>query len=102
MVVALEREEGQRPAVGLLALMMPEMDGFEFLEALSLRSEYRDLPIVVLTSKTLTNEDRERLSGQVEGVMEKGSVSTDELLAYLRRKLANLRQGSSAAEGSPE
>lgn len=101
-VVALEQLEVHRPALVLLDLMMPEMDGFEFLEALSLRSEYRDLPIVVLTSKTLTNADRERLSGQVEGVMEKGSVSTDELLAYLQRKLDDLRQESSAAEGSPE
>ena len=42
--------------------MMPEMDGFEFLDELRQPSRWRDIPVVVVTAKDLTAEERERLS----------------------------------------
>jgi CheY-like chemotaxis protein len=47
--------------------MMPEMDGFEFLAQLRRHPALRDVPVVVLTAKDLTDEDRRRLNGEVGG-----------------------------------
>jgi signal transduction histidine kinase/CheY-like chemotaxis protein len=83
---ALERlVEG--PAVVLLDLMMPEMDGFEFLEELRSRPDGRDLPVVVLTAMTLTSADRDRLQSSVTRVLQKGDVSGSGILLELRRVL---------------
>jgi CheY-like chemotaxis protein len=50
----------------MLDLMMPEMDGFEFLVEMRSRSEWNDLPVLVVTAKDLTAEERSRLNGDVE------------------------------------
>src|SRR5262249_2894395 len=63
--VALDRLAEHRPGLILLDLMMPEMDGFEFIEALRARPEWRGIPVVVLTAKELSPEDRRRLTGVV-------------------------------------
>src|SRR5262245_19174176 len=55
--VALERMQTTSPALILLDLMMPEMDGFEFLDALRHHQPRRQVPVVVITAKTLTEED---------------------------------------------
>jgi CheY-like chemotaxis protein len=60
---ALERMAANRPALILLDLMMPEMDGFAFLEALRQHDPWRSLPVVVLTAKDLTLDDHQRLNG---------------------------------------
>jgi CheY-like chemotaxis protein len=67
----------------LLDLMMPEMDGFEFLDELRRRSECRQIPVGVITSKDLTEEDRRRLNGGVARIIQKGTLSFDELLATI-------------------
>ena len=64
--VALQRIAENRPNLILLDLMMPEMDGFAFIHALQQREEGRGIPIVVLTAKDVTAEDRRRLNGFVE------------------------------------
>ena len=85
--VALERIAECRPDLILLDLMMPVMNGFEMLDELRARSEYRSIPVVVLTARTLTDEDRRRLNGNVERIIEKGHHSTEDLLAYVRNVL---------------
>ena len=70
----------------MLDLMMPEMDGFEFLDELRGRAEWRDIPVLVVTAKDLTAEDRSRLTGGVERVLQK-SASRDELLREIGRVL---------------
>ena len=69
--------------------MIPEMDGFEFLARIGEDERWRALPVVVMTAKTLTASDRERLSGRVEQLVEKSSYNLDSLLgdldAVLRR-----------------
>jgi CheY-like chemotaxis protein len=81
--VALDRMAEVPPGVILLDLMMPEMDGFGFLEELHKREQFRSVPIVVITAKDLTEEDRRRLNGGVENVIQKGTYKRDELLRYV-------------------
>jgi signal transduction histidine kinase/DNA-binding response OmpR family regulator len=68
------------PDAIVLDLMMPEMDGFEFLEELRHRAEWREIPVVVVTAKDLTEEDHRRLNGEVEGVLEKDAPTRDAML----------------------
>jgi CheY-like chemotaxis protein len=90
-----EAEDGQvavnsliaaRPDVIILDLMMPKMDGFEFLDELRARSDWQDIPVVVITAKDLTDEDRDRLNGGVERIIQKSD--RDEMLRQLSRELA--------------
>jgi signal transduction histidine kinase/CheY-like chemotaxis protein len=74
------------PGLVLLDLMMPEMDGFEFMEHLRRRDGGRDIPVVVLTAKDLTEDDRRRLRGNVDNVMQKGD-RLDEVVSEVRRLL---------------
>jgi hypothetical protein len=91
---ALERMAEAQPTVILLDLMMPDMDGFEFAEAVRTHETWRKIPIVVLTAKDLTVEDRLRLNGYVEKILQKGTYGRDELLAEVRELVAR-----SACEG---
>jgi threonine synthase len=77
----LELIRSVRPDVVVLDLMMPEMDGFAVLDALRADSATQDIPVIVVTAKVLTPAERERLSGQIESLLEKGSFMDDELLA---------------------
>ena len=87
--VALECMERERPQVIVLDLMMPEMDGFEFVDRVRLRPEWRLIPIVVVTATDLTVEERRRLNGSVETVLHKESSSREALLAQVRDVVAN-------------
>jgi signal transduction histidine kinase/DNA-binding response OmpR family regulator len=75
------------PDVIVLDLIMPEMDGFEFLVELRQRPEWHDIPVLVLTAKDLSVEDQKRLNGYVERVMRKSASELDELLRELGRML---------------
>ena len=76
--LGLARFAEARPDAIILDLMMPEMDGFEFLEEIRRRPEWPDTPVVVVTSKDLTVEDRNRLNGGVERIIQK--TDRDEML----------------------
>ena len=95
-VAALDRVAEHAPDLVLLDLMMPEMDGFEFLEELRRNPEYRSIPVVVVTAKNLTAEDRARLNGEVERVIEKSSSTSSEVLQHLRDLHLPRRFGSPA------
>jgi signal transduction histidine kinase/CheY-like chemotaxis protein len=86
--VALARLAESVPDVVVLDLMMPEMDGFEFVDAIRQRPEWRDIPILVVTAKDLTTDDRARLTTGVERVLEKRE--RDEMLATLTLALDEL------------
>ncbi len=92
--LALEHMEQVGPDLILLDLMMPEMDGFEFARRLRERPEWRSIPVVVLTAKDITEEDRLRLSGYVEKILQKGSWSHEELM----REVADLVAAHAALE----
>jgi CheY-like chemotaxis protein len=82
--VALERLREAVPGVVLLDLMMPEMDGFEFVTEFRRHEAWRAIPIVVITAKDLSREDRERLNGYVQRILQKGAYGRDDLLAEVR------------------
>jgi CheY-like chemotaxis protein len=86
--IALERLQAITPAVVLLDLMMPEMDGFDVVSEMRQRAEWRGIPIVVVTAKDLSPEDRRRLNGSVERVLQKGAMSREALLTEVRRLVA--------------
>ncbi|HEY1339656.1 MAG TPA: response regulator, partial [Bryobacteraceae bacterium] len=80
----LARLADSEPNVVLLDLMMPKMDGFEFIVEMHRHEEWRQIPIVVITAKELTAEDRRKLHGSVEKVLLKGAYSREELLGKVR------------------
>jgi signal transduction histidine kinase/CheY-like chemotaxis protein/HAMP domain-containing protein len=86
--VALAKLADTRPDVIVLDLMMPEMDGFEFLDEMHRRPEWRDIPVLVITAKDLTTEDRGRLNGCVERILQKSG--RDQMLPEVARTLAGL------------
>jgi signal transduction histidine kinase/DNA-binding response OmpR family regulator len=85
--IALERVAEARPDAIVLDLMMPEMDGFDFLTELRRQPAWREIPVLVVTAMDLTDDDRRRLNGGVERIMQKGSHSRDELLSEVRQAL---------------
>ena len=82
--VALERVADCRPDLILLDLMMPEMDGFEFLAQLRADHSWHDIPVIVVTAADLSESDRSRLNGGVERVLQKAALGGDQLLDELR------------------
>ena len=81
--VALDRVAEQPPDLILLDLMMPEMDGFEFVTHLRQTKAWRSIPIVVITAKDLTAEERAQLNTTVARILQKGAYSREELLAQV-------------------
>jgi CheY-like chemotaxis protein len=84
---ALARLREERPDVIVLDLMMPEMDGFEFLVEMRGHAEWRNIPVLVVTAKDLTEEERTRLNGDVARVLQKGASELSELLREIGRML---------------
>jgi CheY-like chemotaxis protein len=84
----LDRLRETTPSVVLLDLMMPEMDGFDFVASIRANATWRSLPIVVITAKDLSPEDHERLNGSVTRVLQKGALSRDTLLGEVRDLVA--------------
>ncbi len=81
---ALDRMAEQVPALILLDLIMPELDGFGFVEELRRHAEWLSIPIVVLTAADIGEEERRRLNGQVMQIIRKVGQGTDELLEDIR------------------
>jgi len=78
--VALAALERGTPSLILLDLMMPVMDGCQFAAELRQREAWRGIPVIVITAKDLTAEDRRALNGDVQGVLQKGAFSREDLL----------------------
>jgi CheY-like chemotaxis protein len=77
------------PGLILLDLMMPEMDGFSFMQELRKRPECAHVPVIVITAKDLTEDDRRRLSGDVARILGKDSTSREQLVAEVRQFLTH-------------
>ena len=69
--------------------MMPEMNGFDFLDALRANAEWRSIPVLVLTAMDLTEEDRRRLNVEVERILQKGAYGREALLTEVRALVAS-------------
>jgi CheY-like chemotaxis protein len=88
---ALQAIERERPTAMVLDLMMPRIDGFEVLQAVRGQPSTRDLPIVILTAKDLTDEDRQRLARNAERVILKQALRIEDLRDEVRSLLAAYR-----------
>ena len=73
-----------KPSVILSDLMMPVMNGFDFIRELRKNKEWQHIPVVILTAKDLTVEDRQQLKGNVEQILQKGDYSREQLLSEVR------------------
>jgi CheY-like chemotaxis protein len=93
--VGLERLSAGMPTLILLDLMMPDMDGFEFMQKLRARPDGRLVPVVVITAKDITEEDRRRLNGQVARVLQKSTLSLEGLTTELRALVKEKEQEQS-------
>ncbi len=82
----------------LLDLMMPEMDGFQVLDAMREDRHLRAIPVIVITGKVLTEADMERLNRGVATVMSKGIFNPEETLAHLEAALTRRRRLSDQAQ----
>ena len=81
--VGLERVAEIAPRLILLDLIMPEMDGFEFVEKLRQNPAWMSIPVVVVTGKNLLAEDRERLGGHVGLVLQKDADDPSDVLSRI-------------------
>jgi len=77
-----------RPDLVLLDLMMPEVTGFDVVEALRADAATREMPIMVLTAANLTAEDKRQLNGRVAKILRRGSVGASDIIGLLRRLVA--------------
>jgi CheY-like chemotaxis protein len=94
---ALERMRQEPPDLVLLDLMMPELDGFEVLEAMRAIDGMRGIPVIVLTSQKLSEREMQQLNQGVAAVLGKGLFRAEETLAQVQAALArNKRLGSEA------
>lgn len=82
---ALESLKLQMPNLILLDLMMPEMDGFQLVAEMRKNSVWSEIPIVVVSAKSLTSEERMKLDGHVKGILQKGTFNHKWLLTEIRR-----------------
>jgi signal transduction histidine kinase/CheY-like chemotaxis protein len=86
--------QNPRPAMILLDLVMPGMNGFGFLEEVAKHADWRDIPIVILTAMPLGGAERELLAGRTREVIAKGA---DDLAQVLRRILVRLPKAAEVA-----
>ena len=80
----LQAVQESAPAIILLDLMMPVMNGFDFLRELRKNRDWRTIPVIILTAKDLTIEDRAQLKGNVDLIFQKGDYSRERLLEEVR------------------
>ena len=85
--LGLEQLAHGLPGLILLDLMMPEVDGFGFMQELRKRPECAQVPVIVITAKDLTEEDRRRLSGDVARILGKDATSREQIVAEVRKFL---------------
>jgi CheY-like chemotaxis protein len=86
--VGLDALAAQRPDLVLLDLMMPVMDGFEFLRELRSQPGGPTVPVIVVTAKELTAEDRAHLHGRVKNIVQTGPAELASVLAEIREKVS--------------
>lgn len=95
--VALECLAEERPDIILLDLIMPEMDGFQFLEHLRADESHSSIPVVVISAKDMDDQERAQLNGHVIRVIDKRGETSDALLPEVTRLLRAAGRPATAA-----
>ena len=97
---ALQIADSELPDVILLDLMMPEMDGFAVVAALQKEPRWRDIAVIVITSRDLDAKDRERLNSGVQSVLVKETFRPAELVERIRQLVRSKPQVGSEMEAA--
>jgi len=84
---AIEVIRQELPDLVILDLMMPEIDGFGVIEAMKANQETANIPVIVSTAKELTSDEKSRLEGQIQALLQKGDFMNDEFLEEVRSLL---------------
>ncbi len=85
-IAGLEMVRREHPDIILLDLMIPGIDGFAVLEALKSDEHVADVPVIVISAKELTADERARLSGQIDMLMQKGDFTDEDLLEEILKR----------------
>jgi len=84
----IDLAKARRPHLMLLDLMMPDVNGFDVVEALHADEATRSIPIMIITAKDLTDDDKRQLNGHVEAILSRGTTGATDLLGWLNRLMA--------------
>jgi len=82
--LAIDIARRELPDLVILDLMMPELDGFEVLDTLKADPNTAPIPVIVVTAKELTQDEKRRLDGQISILMQRGEFLSDELLEEVK------------------
>ena len=74
------------------------MDGFQMIGELHKHEDWRKIPVVVISAKELTPEDRQLLQGHVKQILQKGDFSRDELLREVQQTVKRFLSSQNAIE----
>ncbi len=85
--------KGKKPDMILLDLVLPEMNGFEFIARLRQNQKWKDIPVIVNSAKELTLEEQGRLKGDVVKILKKGDVTCGELFQEIRLLAGRVKDG---------
>jgi CheY-like chemotaxis protein len=85
---AIDAARRELPDLIVLDLMMPEVNGFDVVSALQEHPDTARIPILVVTAKHITAEDRAKLNGYVMTIMEKANFDRDYFIAEVRRAMS--------------
>jgi signal transduction histidine kinase/CheY-like chemotaxis protein len=86
---AIQMAKAEKPDLVLLDLMMPEVTGFDVVEALRSSEDTREMPIMVLTAMNLSEADKRNLNGRVSDILSRGSVGGSDIIELLKRVVAH-------------
>ncbi|HIG28006.1 MAG TPA: response regulator, partial [Verrucomicrobiales bacterium] len=99
---ALNTLKTQQPSLILLDLMMPEMDGIQFLEEFRKVDHWKEIPVIIVTGQEISEEDRKRLDGNVGRILEKGFYSGEDFLKEIRELVSDgLKSSGSDTSSDP-
>ena len=98
----LRRAREDQPQVIFLDLRMPEMSGFEALEQLKSDPTTRDIPVVVITSKRVEQEERQLLDGKVLTILSKAAATREALIGSIQQALSHTRPTQNEPGGVPQ
>jgi CheY-like chemotaxis protein len=83
-LTALQSITRNPPSMIVLDLKMPVMDGFEMIAELHKHEDWRKIPVLVVSAKELTADDRQRLQGHVQKILQKGDWGREELMREIQ------------------
>ncbi len=89
--IGLDRMRDRHPSLIMLDVMMPEMDGYEFLRRLRENPSWQGIPVIVLTAKDLTSADRAMLEGRAQLVVRKDTSDIEQLREKIGEQLRGIR-----------